>query len=451
MRPTVDQSAELAVLALDRYRTPLTDHESTTARTGVLDLFGVAIGGATSKVTRTLSRNLPYAQDPTDRAESSRESANRWPWSPHRGASRARVLATAGHVLDYDDVLSSVGHPSVTLLPALLSVSDARATPGDQFLRAYVAGLEAELALCALTGSRHYEVGFHSTATFGVFGAAIASTLVRGGDVRAVTVAVRLAALSASGLKSAFGTWGKSLQVGHAASEGVIASDLALAGAPLEFDTLGGPQGFLETHHGVPGGSLTGSGFGHAAVEALSFKRHASCFGTHAAIDGATEILGENKPEEIESIALHVSTKHRGMCDQTDVCTALEAKFSLQYAVAIALCADGQVTDTTLEAGVHDERVHELAARVRLVFEDDREFGTAGTQIAFRTGVERGIETDTREYPRDLGAAMEQHREIEGKIRALLTDRTPEAAALIAACAGLGTSPDLVELNDVLA
>ena len=81
-------------------------------------------------------------------------------------ADAALINGAASHVLDYDDTLVSfLGHPSVTLFPALLALSEWREESGRGFLTAYLIGLQAGAVVGACASLDHYMAGWHATAT----------------------------------------------------------------------------------------------------------------------------------------------------------------------------------------------------------------------------------------------------------------------------------------------
>ena len=142
---------------------------------------------------------------------------------------------TAGHVLDFDD----------TYLPGIAHLTrpdrTRRAGGGrwswsarvGEVLAAYAKGFEAMGALARASHPALYDNGWHPTAVCGGVGAAVAAAELLDAPREP---AVALALLQASGLRAAFGSQGKSLQVGLAAGAGVQAARLAQAGArvPLE-------------------------------------------------------------------------------------------------------------------------------------------------------------------------------------------------------------------------
>ena len=141
---------------------------------------------------------------------------------------------TAGHVLDFDDTyLPGLAHLSAPTAPAALVVAAERGLSVGAALDAYAEGFEAMAALASPSHPALYDRGWHPTAVCGGVGAAVAATALLGGSR---DDAVALALTRASGLRAAFGSDAKALQVGLAASSGVDAARLAAAGARMPLD-----------------------------------------------------------------------------------------------------------------------------------------------------------------------------------------------------------------------
>ena len=141
---------------------------------------------------------------------------------------------TAGHVLDFDDTyLPGIAHLTAPTAPAALVVGAELDRSVGEVLAAYAKGFEAMGALARASHPALYDNGWHPTAVCGGVGAAVAAAELLDAPREP---AVALALLQASGLRAAFGSQGKSLQVGLAAGAGVQAARLAQAGArvPLE-------------------------------------------------------------------------------------------------------------------------------------------------------------------------------------------------------------------------
>src|SRR5579885_2533912 len=88
------------------------------------------------------------------------------------------------HADDYDDTQLAVGsdrvyglltHPTAPALPPALAIAEAQNEPGKELMLAYQLGVEVECKISEAMSPRHYQHGFHSTATCGTFAAAVAA------------------------------------------------------------------------------------------------------------------------------------------------------------------------------------------------------------------------------------------------------------------------------------
>src|SRR5256884_2115244 len=195
---------------------------------------------------------------------------------------RVAAMGTAGHVLDFDDTyLPGVAHLSAAPAPAALVLgAESGASAGD-VLAAYAAGFEAAGAMSRAAHPALYDGGWHPTAVCGALGAAISASKLLGLDPEAERSAAGLAWLRAGGLRSAFGSSGKSIQVGLAAAAGVAAGRIAAAGARLDLERIAaGPAGFEQAF----GAAFEGPG-GDEAIAQNWIKAYPCCLQTHGAIE----------------------------------------------------------------------------------------------------------------------------------------------------------------------
>jgi 2-methylcitrate dehydratase PrpD len=262
-----------------------------------------------------------------------------------------RVVAagTAGHVLDFDDTyLPGLAHLSAPSAPAaLLLGAEADAAVGE-VLAAYAAGFEAMGAVAAASHPALYERGFHPTAVCGVVGAAVAAAGVLGLDEERRRTAVALALCRAGGLRAAFGSDAKSLQVGMAAAAGVVAARLAEAGASVRLDEAArGPAGFDAAF-----GARFEEPAGEPAVEQNWIKAYPCCLQAHSAIEAADQARAQGLEAGAEvTVTVHpVSLQAAAYEDPAD---GLQAKFSIPYLTAFALLhgAPGVADFRTVDAG----------------------------------------------------------------------------------------------------
>jgi 2-methylcitrate dehydratase PrpD len=246
---------------------------------------------------------------------------------------RITAAATAGHVLDFDDTyLPGVAHLSAPCAPVALVLAAGSGAGVAEALAAYAAGFEAMGALARASHPALYDGGWHPTAVCGALGAAVTAGRLLSLDEEAERSAAALALLRAAGLRSAFGSSGKSLQVGMAAAAGAAAAKLAAAGARLDLEQVArGPAGFEQAF---------GAGFerpdGTPAIEANWIKAYPCCLQTHGAIEAALAARDAIDPAtaSIEMTVHPVSLQAAPVGEPSD---GLEAKFSIPYLTALAL------------------------------------------------------------------------------------------------------------------
>ena len=108
---------------------------------------------------------------------------------PARFAAFANGLAI--HADDYDDTQLAVAkdrvyglltHPTAPALPPALALAERDRRSGADLMLAYQVGVEVECKVAEAILPRHYQHGFHSTATCGSIGAAAAAAKLLGLD-----------------------------------------------------------------------------------------------------------------------------------------------------------------------------------------------------------------------------------------------------------------------------
>jgi 2-methylcitrate dehydratase PrpD len=259
------------------------------------------------------------------------------------------ALATAGHVLDFDDTyLPGIAHLSAPTAPAALVVgAEVGATVAD-VLAAFAAGFEAMGALARASHPALYERGWHPTAVCGTVGAAVAAAELLDAPREP---AVALAALRAAGSRAGFGSDGKALGVGMAASAGVAAARLAAAGASV-------PATAVDGFERVTGGTWAEPD-GEPAVAQNWIKPWPCCLMAHSAIECALAVPGGEG-----ALVVRVHPRARQAAPHDDASDGLQAKFSIPYLVAYTLLHGGPEVKSF--AGV-DDVVRERARALRLI------------------------------------------------------------------------------------
>ena len=154
-------------------------------------------------------------------------------------------VATAGHVLDFDDTFSAgVAHVSAATAPAALVLAAHLGLSLRSALDAYAEGFEAMAELARASHPALYDAGWHPTAVCGPLGAAVAAARLLELPQAQRDSALAIAMLRAGGTRGAFGSDGKSIQVGLACAAGVQAALLARAGASVDPRVIHGRVGF---------------------------------------------------------------------------------------------------------------------------------------------------------------------------------------------------------------
>ena len=117
------------------------------------------------------------------------------------------------HADDYDDTQLAVAtdrvyglltHPTAPALPAALAMGEQTGASGGAVMLAYHLGVEVECKIAEAIAPRHYQTGFHATATCGTFAAAAAAASLLRLDAEATARALSVAGSQSAGLRENF-------------------------------------------------------------------------------------------------------------------------------------------------------------------------------------------------------------------------------------------------------
>lgn len=159
---------QLASWALNLTYTDLTAPVIEAAVKSVYNWAGCAIGGYAQDAPRIAqaTTQLFFGGPPTSSILGSNGSIS----DAYADAQLAALLnGIASHIDDYDDThLETIIHPAGPVASALLAVAEWQGpVTGEEFLTAFVAGVEAECKLGLSVTPEHYDVGWHITSTTG--------------------------------------------------------------------------------------------------------------------------------------------------------------------------------------------------------------------------------------------------------------------------------------------
>jgi len=288
-------------------------------------------------------------------------------------ADAALLDATAAHVLDYDDV-AMAGHPSAVLVPAILAAAQALpGCSGADALHAYVVGYEVWAELYRRDEDALHQKGWHPSSTLGLVAATAAVSNLAGLPVQLARHALGIACSRASGITANFGSSTKPLHIGFAASEAILAVELARVGITAAEDALEHGSGLLKALSPSGRVDLDGAvglsdGSRYLSMYGLSLKRYPVCYALHRILDG---ILGLRSrpgfdPRQVDAIELRIGDTQANMLRVEAPATAAQAKFALRFCTAVA-AVQGRLGTAQLDPALmrHPE-VARLLGRIRI-------------------------------------------------------------------------------------
>jgi 2-methylcitrate dehydratase PrpD len=340
---------------------------------------------------------------------------------------RVTAAGCAGHVLDYDDTYTpGLVHASAPVAPAVLLLGAELGRDLETVLDAFAAGWEATAALARAGHPALYERGWHPTAVCGTVGAAIASSRLLDLDRDAARSAAALALLRAGGLRAAFGSPGKALQVGGAAAAGLQAARLVAGGARAPLDTVAhGPAGYEHAF-----GGRWAEPDGPPAVRENWIKAYPCCLGTHSPIEAAVALRERGRPDGPITVVVHPVARQAATHD--DATDGLQAKFSIPYLVAFALLHGAPGAG---DFAAVDDSARTLARESITVALDPR-LGEMEARIDAHGETLARVETALGSPARPMDAdelAAKLHGLAGGRLDGALDDLTAPAAAVVAA------------------
>ncbi len=383
----------------------------------------------------------------------------------------ALANGTLGHALDFDDELRLIsGHPTVVMLPPLLASANGSKVSGRALIEAYILGVEVAARIGVAMGQQsHYDQGWHSTGTIGVFGAVAALARLHRVDVATTCRAIGLACSMPSGVRRNFGTMAKPFHAGWAARNALVAYQLASEGFTAAPDALEARVGFFAVYgneRSRPELAAERLGQPYAVVDpGIGLKRYPCCYGVHRAVDGML-MLRERyglTPGITESVLATVPPGGLAPLIYTRPDSGLQGKFCMEYALAASIL-DGRLDFKSFtDDAVKRPEIVAMLPRIRAV-EDarvspDDPLGRFGS-LTSRGFVEIRVTTTAGEthsvqvnYPRGAPENELSWDEVGAKFRECAAfgkvDERPAATALKILSA-LERCPDVAELLRVL-
>ncbi|MEM7745349.1 MAG: MmgE/PrpD family protein [Pseudomonadota bacterium] len=328
------------------------------ARRCLLDTLGGTLAGGVEMPAAGLARVLP-ADGPCRLLP--------------RGVSDVRTAALingmAAHTVEVDDIFrEGLYHPGVCVVPAALAVAEAEGAGGGSLIDGIIAGYEVSNRIARAVNPAHYRY-WHTTATVGHFGAAVAAGRVMGLSAAQHAHALGTVATMAAGLRHAFsaGSMTKPLHAGRAAEAGVLAALSAKAGVTGVMDMFEGVRGFgAAMSEDVDWQATTASLETEWTVTQMTQKFHACCGHNFAALDAIGILMAEHgiAAGDIDTIDVGAYRATVDICGEPAPRTAEGARFSLPYCAGVMALRGAVVPGDFSDTALADPSIRDIAAKV---------------------------------------------------------------------------------------
>lgn len=331
-------------------------------KTCLFDLIGCAFE----------SRDLPWARQAAEWAARVPGPAAVLAGPAGIGAAEAAFASSvAGHGLVREDMhAGSVSHIGIVVLPTLLAAAAGRAVAGRRFVEAAIVGYEVSGRIGRALVDSDFARTFRPTSFVGPLGATLALARMLDADEDVATSALALAANTLAG----FNQWPHGgademyFEPAFAARNAITACDLAMLGARASERALDGEAGLFAAYGRplpelslFPGGAVELNDVFNKALPLCNFAQ-TPC---QAALDLKKRArIDAHDIRAIEVRATRAALEYPG-CDWPGPWrTMLDAKMSIQYAVAAALL-HGRI-DRHSHDRLDDPALSGLAAKITL-------------------------------------------------------------------------------------
>lgn len=302
----------------------------------------------------------------------------------------ALMNGITSHVLDYDDThLETIIHPAGPVASAILALGERQNTSGEDFMHAFILGVEVECRIGKAVYPSHYERGFHITGTAGVFGGAAAAGKLLGLNEQQMVWALGIAATQSAGLKDMFGTMCKAFHPGSAGQNGLKAALLASKNYTSSDHGIEAREGFAFTYSDEQDFSqITDNLGGTFEVARNTYKPFACGIVTHPIIDGCIQLRNEHNlnSQQVASVSLRVNPLVLKLTGKKTPQTGLEAKFSIYHASSVAIIRGSAGPNEYTDSTAQDAEVIALRDRVSAQADDGVSEEEAFVTITLKDG-----------------------------------------------------------------
>lgn len=254
----------------------------------------------------------------------------------------AAYHAALSHFWEVDDAhRRSTSHPGICVLSGLMALGQAQSLSSEDVASGIVTGVEAMLRIGSFLGADHYAIN-HTTATAGVFGAAVSACRAARLHANQTLWAMGHAGTQAAGLWQFLDDDAVDAKAFHpaiAVRNGLTAFDMARAGITAASRILEGERAMLRAWN-LAGNNqeLLGPG-GELMVHDITVKGWPVCGQMHSALDCADEIAQDAKLalNQIDQVTVRLPKAALKIANIRDPQSLTAAKFSSSFCIAAAL------------------------------------------------------------------------------------------------------------------
>ena len=278
-----------------------------------------------------------------------------------------------------DSSRTAICHPGSILIPLTFALAEKNNSSGKEVLEALVCGYETMIRLGAAFVSSRINGSWRNTSIVAPFGAAFAAAKMMGLDASGIASAASFSCHAAGGVNewAVAGTGEDIFQNGWGARNGILAANLAKAGAFGCRSILEGKSGLLNAFGAESGiAELTkGLGTDYLILE-IMHKPIDSCFIVQGPSQAAKKLVdiipNDVSYENVSEVEIRVSEQAKNYpgCDNTESISSL-----VQGIMSIALGVSSVIVNKSTEhirwAPPIDERILSLMHKCKIVADPD--------------------------------------------------------------------------------
>ena len=288
----------------------------------------------------------------------------------------ALANGTSVHAFEQDSLrFPGAGvHPGAALVPTIAAACQETGADGATALRAFVTGCEVLFRIGSASHHSSEKLGFHAPGLTGVYGAAVAASVVYGLNAAETAQAMGIAGSMSAGLlaftQSKEGAMVKRLHMGRACEAGITAARLAQGGFTGPETVLEGRYGYLDVFCRDGDPVLLTLGLGDVwETRRICLKRYACHVTAQAPVQGLRELMAQHEFTGSDVLYLELACtgkviSHHDIRDPQDL---MQAQYSVPFCLAMALHRDPLDPAAFNDSALTDVNIKATCAAVRLV------------------------------------------------------------------------------------